>query len=530
MKYLVFILVAFSILLVSCSNSSTENIKKNIPCLEEGIYCKGDSVYSCKNNDNGVAVENIVKTCEENSICSKAECIVNNCDDFIDCINGEKRCVNDKSYEVCGNFDSDICFEWKSEDCSENFHCEAGECVENIIKNPCDEHICGDFSTCQAPDDLPTCICDEGYHKKDGNCVVDCKPKTCLQLGLECGRVSDGCGVDLDCGTCLLNQSCSDSGLCIDDSIDCEPGFHQEGRVCVSNEKTVSCNPGDIPENSHHLREDVVIIWTEALGWPTASQCPWVCDAEFHFESENLNTCHPDTKLALCSSQGLPINSNIFDSMVTITWNNGFWTEAEKCLWECPEGRHIDVDISICVFYEDDDYCDGLDNNNDQTIDNCLRDEEWNLICDNVEGSSCMDGCFGKSYNNHIYYFCSGGTAKNWANSKSFCENLGASLVTINNQAENNFITSVISQDYWIGYTQGNNDDDGASWYWSDGSSVDAEPNWESEEPNNTCVHRIVTCRRRENCAEIYGSNGKWNDSDCEDSLAFICEKSGGNN
>ncbi len=40
-----------------------------------------------------------------------------------------------------------------------------------------------------------------------------CTPKTCSQLGKQCGSWSDGCSGTLDCGTCQSGYSCS-NGLC----------------------------------------------------------------------------------------------------------------------------------------------------------------------------------------------------------------------------------------------------------------------------------------------------------------------------
>jgi hypothetical protein len=38
--------------------------------------------------------------------------------------------------------------------------------------------------------------------------VCGCKPKTCGELGANCGLIGDGCGAMLDCGMCKADQKC----------------------------------------------------------------------------------------------------------------------------------------------------------------------------------------------------------------------------------------------------------------------------------------------------------------------------------
>lgn len=45
-----------------------------------------------------------------------------------------------------------------------------------------------------------------------GKCIVDGVPKTCAQLGLNCGPASDGLGGILACGTCVSPLSCGGGG------------------------------------------------------------------------------------------------------------------------------------------------------------------------------------------------------------------------------------------------------------------------------------------------------------------------------
>jgi hypothetical protein len=45
----------------------------------------------------------------------------------------------------------------------------------------------------------------------DGGSVM-CTPRTCAQQGLQCGQTGDGCGMLLDCGTCVEGMMCGGAG------------------------------------------------------------------------------------------------------------------------------------------------------------------------------------------------------------------------------------------------------------------------------------------------------------------------------
>ncbi len=42
--------------------------------------------------------------------------------------------------------------------------------------------------------------------------VPRCRPTTCEAVGAECGRIGDGCGGALECGTCATGQTCGGGG------------------------------------------------------------------------------------------------------------------------------------------------------------------------------------------------------------------------------------------------------------------------------------------------------------------------------
>ena len=66
-----------------------------------------------------------------------------------------------------------------------------------------------------------------------------CKPETCAQLGINCGPAGDGCGNQLDCGTCISPQTCGGGGT---------PGQcgSPDGGACVPEtcaQQNINCGP-----------------------------------------------------------------------------------------------------------------------------------------------------------------------------------------------------------------------------------------------------------------------------------------------
>ncbi len=73
------------------------------------------------------------------------------------------------------------------------------------------------------------------YCNAQNVCVgLECTPKTCSLLGIECGPTADGCGGLVDCGLCPSGQGCGAGGVpgkC--GSLACKPKTCAElGAVC----------------------------------------------------------------------------------------------------------------------------------------------------------------------------------------------------------------------------------------------------------------------------------------------------------
>ena len=76
-------------------------------------------------------------------------------------------------------------------------------------------------------------------------CSSSCTPKTCSQLGKQCGNADDGCGGTLKCGGCISPKTCNSTGQCVCQSKTCS----QLGKNCgsVSYGCGVTLNCGTCP-------------------------------------------------------------------------------------------------------------------------------------------------------------------------------------------------------------------------------------------------------------------------------------------
>uniref|UniRef100_UPI003D30D83F Mannose receptor C type 2 n=1 Tax=Bos taurus TaxID=9913 RepID=UPI003D30D83F len=106
---------------------------------------------------------------------------------------------------------------------------------------------------------------------------------------------------------------------------------------------------------------------------------------------------------------------------------------------------------------------------------------------------------------------------RSWQESKKMCLRGGGDLLSIHSMAELEFITKQIKQEVeelWIGL---NDLKLQMNFEWSDGSLV-SFTHWHPFEPNNFRDSL-------EDCVTIWGPEGRWNDSPCNQSLPSICKK-----
>eukprot|EP00058_Branchiostoma_floridae_P019226 XP_002604716.1 hypothetical protein BRAFLDRAFT_80311 [Branchiostoma floridae] len=123
------------------------------------------------------------------------------------------------------------------------------------------------------------------------------------------------------------------------------------------------------------------------------------------------------------------------------------------------------------------------------------------------------------SFGDNCYRLYDGGAddVKSWRRASQSCGLQGAELASIANQAEQNFVYSLIQpasmNNVWLGL----NDRDVQMFFqWSDGTPV-TYTLWNDNEPNNYQG-------RDEDCVNMYKTNGFWNDAQCDSHYPYVCE------
>ncbi|XP_064204818.1 uncharacterized protein LOC135262000 isoform X17 [Anguilla rostrata] len=136
-----------------------------------------------------------------------------------------------------------------------------------------------------------------------------------------------------------------------------------------------------------------------------------------------------------------------------------------------------------------------------------------------MDGCACLTGW--RIHQGKCYFFST--EKMNWSQSKEYCTSKGAHLVIINNQQEQNFVSSRISETHWIGLSD--RDTEG-QWVWVDGTPLDRSGTqyWWAKEPDNWMGAGDPS---GEDCAALGDHNGnpdRWFDASCGKIKKFGCE------
>ncbi|XP_074607230.1 brevican core protein-like isoform X2 [Acropora palmata] len=138
-------------------------------------------------------------------------------------------------------------------------------------------------------------------------------------------------------------------------------------------------------------------------------------------------------------------------------------------------------------------------------------------------GKQCeIDLCpVGSAVHKQSCYFIKKTSTSSWSAARSVCQSLGADLVVIKLQEENQLVYNMAKNGgsgiTWIGIERNTSD---KKFYWTDGSpatrSNDYYTNWHHANPGNT-----------ENCGEMFMSGDntavqKWNDRPCSTQTSFV--------
>ncbi|XP_065141258.1 CD209 antigen-like protein A [Paramisgurnus dabryanus] len=118
---------------------------------------------------------------------------------------------------------------------------------------------------------------------------------------------------------------------------------------------------------------------------------------------------------------------------------------------------------------------------------------------------------------------------RDWSSSRAVCVSMGADLVTITNQKEQDFLLSKIEETHWIGL---NDLETEGRWVWVNNKTLEetrVEFWYKRESGKNEPDNWKVKDPSGENCASLGDSNNKvhtmWFDSSCKEPKKFICEK-----
>jgi len=411
MRYLI-LLILFGLLAVSCDNE-VGNSKKETPCESEGIYCKDNSIYSCHNDKDGNAVEEVFESCGKRT-CENKECVDNECTET-NCIYGERKCSDDgKSYQICGNYNEDSCFELKTEECGSGLTCNNGFCVPDDEEDPCDSQCDTEWQECNI--DIGVCEPKSGFCASSDDCTgtetcnsnhkceSGCISTTCAGegIGADCGMIDDGCGDKLDCGTCVTG-TCNDSTnkceaectptTCATEGAECgeiDNGCGsilqchqcQQAYTCEDNKCVSPCDSNPCTETNktvcgvtgtgytcscvegYHLDNAACVLDGNCFNVD--------CGTDKHCD-ETDGSCAENSDWVECTSV-TPEHGIVIVEQVEVTWSDeDGWSTPANCDWECDEGYTESEDGSACV---------AITCNNDQHLEeNECTDNSQDVLC-----------------------------------------------------------------------------------------------------------------------------------------------------
>ena len=172
----------------SCQNCDTDEI-----CCDN-ICVKKDSPSHCGTCDT---------VCKPNESCVDYKCVQDACSS---CKNGEKCCDDTckplNTSENCGECgiqckgDTPLCSDGQ---CTSSCKTDELQCGSSCVNPDSDNDNCGDCGIqCTG-----LAFCQNGF--------CECHPKTCEELGKNCGTVDNGCGAKIECGSCADGVLCTSS-------------------------------------------------------------------------------------------------------------------------------------------------------------------------------------------------------------------------------------------------------------------------------------------------------------------------------
>ena len=142
-----------------------------------------------------------------------------------------------------------------------------------------------------------------------------------------------------------------------------------------------------------------------------------------------------------------------------------------------------------------------------------------------LESCDMLDGAVSNDENGHCYRINS--DKLTFAEAREACVVSSGHLVSINSEAEDDFVHALLDDAHWLGATDGRADgtEGIAPYRWVNGDEWDYS-NWEDGQPNavaTNCPNENGGANCFEHCA-YQDDSGGWNDRACWHAIASICE------
>ena len=429
-----------------------------------------------------------------------------------DCDDGNPA-VNPDAEEVCDGIDND---------CANGI--DVGASGGSTWYADADGDAFGDPNTSTV-----ACLAPAGFVVDDQDCD-DQRPEVNPGADEVCNGFDDNCDdvVDTDAidqGTWFVDGDRDGFGTDASATVSCEqpPGTSATGGDCDDgNNLTYPEAPElcDGEDNNCDGVADDPLFWfrdadTDGYGDANVSVFAPICAPPLGFvrddtDCDDFNDATNPGASEVCDGEDNDCDGTADeDAIDQVTWfvdadNDGFGADSSQAMGcEQPAGTTL----------IGGDCNDGRSDINPGANEDCdAVDEDCNgLVDDGPNVCPCpVEFLDGKAYG-FCDIFPSG-----WEGAQLLCNQFGYDLVSINSEAENDFLVDGMAihgpgTDWWIGYSD---DAVEGSWVWEDGTSGGYE-NWEPGQPNDFAG---------QDCAEI-DPDGTWNDSDCLFTFqAFICE------
>jgi hypothetical protein len=119
-----------------------------------------------------------------------------------------------------------------------------------------------------------------------------------------------------------------------------------------------------------------------------------------------------------------------------------------------------------------------------------------------------------------------GGPAVTRAEAKAACAAKGFALLRVESLSENRFLKPLLTQRTWIG---ANDLGTAGQWYWSSATSDNDALLWtggvDGSVMNSSFTNWAKNTPGGASCASMDPKTGFWSDTDCNEKLAYICER-----